>query len=190
MHVLKPARLQVYSFWHSAWRSGRVGQALSRCYSHLSAAFLLFCCFFYFLLGKKPPPPSSFTCFFLSGCINLLLPFPVTCTFFLGILIPLSLHAKMQKKKFFFYLLQAYFFSFKQFISETFFTSFFEYPPPPLPKKKKKGEGKKRKRSKSMVHGGNESTTWLMLCPNPRQRKCSCSAKTQIWRLCSRKPKS
>lgn len=68
---------------------------------------------------------------------------------------------------------------------------FFNPLPTPPPQKKRKRENKKeRQRWKSMVHGGDESTTWLMMCPNPRQRKCSCSAKTQIWRLCSRKPRS
>lgn len=54
LHVLKPARFASLFFWNSAWRSGRVGQAQSRCYSHLSAALLPFSFFFLlFTFGKE-----------------------------------------------------------------------------------------------------------------------------------------
>lgn len=184
MHVLKPARFASLFFWHSAWRSGRVGQAQSRCYSHLSAALLPF---YFFSLGKKPPPPP--------------------CSLFLHLVFAFRLHqssspsssnmhalpwslvslqfACWQKCKTFSSPSLLFFFHSKQIITETFFTPFF-----PIPSQKKARKKRSESAEQSMVQDGDESTTWLMLCPNPRQRKCSCSAKTQIWLLCSRRPKS
>lgn len=99
MHVLKPARLQVYSF--DTVRGDLV--VWDRHYPDVTPTFLqhffLFVVFFFlllFLVGKEATTTTTFLhLFFLSGCINLLLTLPLTCTFFLGILIPLSLHVKM-----------------------------------------------------------------------------------------------
>lgn len=83
---------------------------------------------FYFLfLGKKSPwPPCSLcsTRFLLSGCINLLLPLPLTCTLFPWSLVSLQFACKNYVKLFF--LLQAYFFfSFLRLSRKPFLNPFF-----------------------------------------------------------------
>ncbi len=191
MHVLKPARLQVYSF--DTVRGDLV--VWDRHYPDVIPTFLqhffLFVVFFVFSWERSyhhhhhlpspvfcfPVASIFFSLFLLHARFSLESWFPFAC----------------ENAELFFYLLQAYlsFFNLSRLSQHFFYFIFFQTVHHPPKKKKKKGAKKKKlKRSKNMVHGGDESTTWLMLCPNPRQRKCSCSAKTQIWRLCSRKPKS
>lgn len=114
---------------------------------------LFFLFWFYFLLlGKKPPwPPCSLcsTWFLLSGCINLLLPLPLTCTLFLGVLFPFSLHAKTMQKLFF--LLQAYlFFSLIRLSRKPFFKSIFSQFPS---KKMRKNVREKKMWERWTEHG-------------------------------------
>lgn len=195
MHVLKPARLQVYSF--DTVRGDLV--VWDRHYPDVTPTFLQhFFLFvgFLFLVGKEATTTTFLHLFFAFRLHQSSSPSSSNMHVFPWNLDSLEFACE-NAEVFFFYLLQAYlcFFHLSN-LSQKLFLLHFLKPLLPLPsppkKKRKKWEKKnrKRKRSKSMVHGGNESTTWLMLCPNPRQRKCSCSAKTQIWRLCSRKPKS
>lgn len=111
------------------------------------------------LLGKKPPwPPCplSSTQFLFSGCINLLLPVPLTCTLFFGVLFPFSLHAKTMQN--YFFLLQAYFFfSLIRLSRKPFFNPFFYS----LQKKREKmWEKEKRKMWERWTEHGSDWWWW------------------------------